>query len=159
VRVGHTFLFALPFAAVWWAITGDDASSWIVGAPVAAIAGLVSVSLESPPWWQFQARGALRFAGFFLFRSIQGGVDVAWRAVHPRLPLSPDFLDYSLRLPDDASRVVFASVVSLLPGTLTVEIHDDKAIIHALQADESTLRQLRELEQHVTLLFGLEDAP
>ena len=92
---------------------------------------LLPVSRCLPPvpfnWFEF-----VRFVPFFLMRSLLGGVDVAWRAFHPGMPIAPEFIEYPLRLPPGLARVFMANTVSLLPGTMSTEIGENCLTVHVL---------------------------
>jgi multicomponent Na+:H+ antiporter subunit E len=87
-----------------------------------------------------------------------GSVDVAWRALHPRLPISPSLEEYALHLPSEGpARVFFANIVSLLPGTLSTELRNGSMMIHVLSTEPvDAVTELRRLERKVGALFGLE---
>jgi len=85
------------FALLWWILTEGAVYSWLVGAPVVVFAVLVSGVLLPGTSWSLP--GILRFIPFFLWHSLRGGVDVAGRALHPRLPISPGLLEHKWRLP------------------------------------------------------------
>jgi multicomponent Na+:H+ antiporter subunit E len=53
------------------------------------------------------------------------GLDVAWRALHPALPIEPQFQRFRLHLPEGQPRTLMVSVLSLMPGTLSAELEDD----------------------------------
>ena len=55
---------------------------------------------------------------------LKGGVYVAWRAFDPRMPITPELIEYPLRLPPGLPRVILVNMVSLLPGTLSAELGD-----------------------------------
>jgi multicomponent Na+:H+ antiporter subunit E len=63
---------------------------------------------------------------------------------------------YPLRLPPGPARPFFAAVLSLLPGTLSIELLDDRVRIHALDDRLPVTETLRRLEDHVAALFGSE---
>ena len=62
-----------------------------------------------------------RLALRFLYQSVVAGADVARRALDPRLPLRPGFVAYPVGFPPGAARNVFATLTSLLPGTVPSE--------------------------------------
>ena len=90
------------FAMLWWVITEAAIDSWYIGVPVVAFAAWVSLVLL--PGFSLSLPGILRFIPFFLWHSLRGGVDVAWRALHPQLPISPGMVDYRWRLPPGLAR-------------------------------------------------------
>jgi multicomponent Na+:H+ antiporter subunit E len=146
-------------AGLWWLLTGGEAASWVVGAPVVLAATFVSGALTPAVTWRWSWTGALRFAGFFLRQSVVGGVDVAWRALHPRLPLRPGFVALALRLPPGASRVCLANVVSLLPGTLAARLEDDRLVVHTVDASAPVEADVRTVEARVAAMFNVALPP
>jgi multicomponent Na+:H+ antiporter subunit E len=78
-----------------------------------------------------------RLAASFLWQSVVGGVDVAWRAFHPRIPLRTGFLPYRVGIPAGPGRSAFGALTSLMPGTLPVGTDTDDALIyHCLDLDQ-----------------------
>jgi multicomponent Na+:H+ antiporter subunit E len=142
------------FALMWWILTDGAMDSWPIGLPVVLLATLVSVMLMPPLSWSL--RGILRFIPYFLWYSIRGGVDVARRAMHPRLPILPGLYDYRFRLPPGLSRVFMANTVSLLPGTLSVELEEEILRIHVLDETVAIDEELNVLENRLADIFGLE---
>ncbi len=143
----------LLFALLWWILTQGDINSWLVGAPVVLLAVLAS-------WWLLPAiswslPGIAGFVPFFLWRSLYGGVDVARRALHPRLPISPLLFDYRWRLPPGLPRVFMANTVSLLPGTLSAELGKEYLRVHVLDQSGGFISELSVVEERVARLFGL----
>jgi multicomponent Na+:H+ antiporter subunit E len=147
---------ATLFALLWWILTEGDSSSWGVGIPVIVAATIMSVTLLPYYRWRWRFLGLMRFIPFFLWQSWSGSVDVARRALSPRLPLTPRFLAYRLRLTDSSARVFFVNVVSLLPGTVSVELRDEQLIVHALDSKAAVLDELQLLEGAVAALFGAD---
>ena len=151
-----TFRSAL-FIILWWILTAADTASWIIGIPTVIAATTVSLALFPTTPGRLRLYSCVRFAGFFLRESWRGGLDVAWRAVHPCLPLAPLLLECQLRLQDETARVFLANTLSLLPGTLSATLHDDSLIVHALTGTPDRVKaELRIVETYVADLFGLD---
>jgi multicomponent Na+:H+ antiporter subunit E len=147
------WLRAVLFALLWWILTDGAMGSWLVGVPVVLFTTLVSVVLL--PQFSWSLPGIARFVPFFLWRSLYGGVDVARRALHPRLPISPRLFDYRWRLPQGLPRVFMANTVSLLPGTLSAELDEEHLRVHVLDETRVITRELEVLEEKVARVFGL----
>ncbi|MFP7754707.1 Na+/H+ antiporter subunit E [Thermodesulfobacteriota bacterium B35] len=141
------------FALIWWILTNGAPDSWGVGVPVALAATMVSVLLLPP--LSLSVKGAARFIPFFLWHSLRGGVDVAWRVFHPRLPITPGLHRYRWRLPPGLARVFMANTVSLLPGTLSAEMDSEYLSIHVLDQESDPLSELKAVEVRVAELFGV----
>lgn len=144
------FLFSLT----WWILTDGNMDSWSVGVPMVLLVTLVSVILMPPLSWSL--RGIARFIPYFLWHSIRGGVDVASRAMHPQLPISPVLFDYRFRLPPGLSRTFMANTVSLLPGTLSVELDDEILRVHVLAETSTIETELNILENYLANIFGFK---
>jgi multicomponent Na+:H+ antiporter subunit E len=84
------------------------------------------------------ARLALRF----LCQSVLAGVDVARRALDPRLPLRPGFATYPVRFPPGAARNAFTTLTSLLPGTVPAGEVQGQLVYHCLDVDQPVVSQL-----------------
>lgn len=143
---------------LWWVLAEGDTDGLAFALPGALLAALVSLQLLRPSdgiRWRVITLGWLHFIPFFLFNSLLGGVDVARRAFHPRLPLALCIIRYPLNLPEGWPRVVFLSTVSLLPGTLAVKMEGDEAHIHLLDGSGDPLPSLRRVERRVAALFGM----
>jgi multicomponent Na+:H+ antiporter subunit E len=97
------------------------------------------------------------FALFFLVESMRGGLDVAWRALHPALPIEPQFHRFRLELPSGQPRALLVSALSMMPGTLSAELEDggETLVVHALTGGAMTSVAL--LHARVRRLFGLPD--
>ena len=141
------------FSLIWWVLTDGVAASWWVGVPVVLLAVIISVALLPPApfvWYEF-----LRFVPFFFVRSLIGGVDVAWRALHPAMPIAPDLITYPLRLPPGLPQVFMANTISLLPGILSAEFGANFLKVHVLDVRHNFLSELEAVEKSVAAMFGV----
>jgi multicomponent Na+:H+ antiporter subunit E len=114
----------------------------VVGALTAAVATWTSLRLLPP------AAGRLKFAALaarlprFLWQSVLAGIDVARRALHPRLPLATGFVTYRTGLPRGQARNTFATVTSLLPGTVPLADEETGIVYHCLDTTQPVADQL-----------------
>ncbi|MFO1050421.1 MAG: Na+/H+ antiporter subunit E [Geminicoccaceae bacterium] len=131
--VPAALLRGLAALGLWLLLYGDDLAGMAVGITVAAAAAWVSLRLLPPASARLRplALGALGL--HFLWQSVVAGVDVAWRALDPRLPLQPGYVTCRLRLAPGPWRSAFLALASLLPGSLPAEVAPDgRALIHGL---------------------------
>lgn len=142
---------ALLFSFLWWALTDGKSGSWWIGAPAVVTAVLASVKLV--PLTGLVWREVMGFIPFFFWHSLKGGVDVAWRALHPRMPITPELIEYPLRLQPGLPRVIFVNTMSLLPGTLSAELDGQVLKVHVLDSLGDFLAELEALEQRVGCMF------
>lgn len=145
----------LSFSLLWLVLSGGEAGSWLVGAPMVATATWLSLRLWSAgpaiSLW-----GLARFCPWFARQSIAGAVDVALRALRPSMPLYPGLVSQRLRLPEGAPRVALANVISMLPGTLSADLEDDEVTVHALDARQDLRAMILDLEPRIAAVFGVD---
>jgi len=147
-------LRAASFVIAWWAFTEGSWKEWGVGIVVIVAATLASMHILPLRSWRWSLKGLLLFIPFFLKQSFLGGLDVAWRALHPRMPIKTGLEDFNTRLPGELPRVFLAWTVSLLPGTASVRLVDDQLTVHVL-FDENFEPRMREVEDRIAKIFGV----
>ena len=141
------------FAFTWWVLTQGAQHSWQVGIPTILIAIFIDYRLSPPKGNRLSLGGFLVYAFYFLKLSITGGIDVAWRTYHPRLPLNPAMIEYPLRLTSLSARNLFVCTVSLLPGTLSAELGDNRLFVHVLDVGRPFKQELKIVEDKVAAIF------
>ncbi|MFO7727457.1 MAG: Na+/H+ antiporter subunit E [Desulfonatronovibrio sp.] len=142
------------FAVLWWGLTHGDMRQWALSVFFISAAAFVSIMLV--PVQGISLKGMVRFIPFFGILSVQGGLDVAARALSPSMPLKTGKIEYSLQLHNPGPRVVFVWSVSLLPGTAGVDLTGKKLCIHVLDKNLSHEGRLRKLEERIAGIFKTE---
>lgn len=70
---------------------------------------------------------------FFYIKDITlANIDVAYRVLHPKMPIDPRIIEYETRLKSDFGITVVANSITITPGTVTVDIVSGKLFVHAL---------------------------
>lgn len=111
-------------------LTGAELKGLAVG--VVAVPAAVWLSLRLLParhplsLWHFA-----RHVPSFISGSLLGGLDVARRALSPRMRLHPGWIEVPVRLPD-GGRAVMGWELSLRPGTLAAGTRDGRLLVHLL---------------------------
>jgi multicomponent Na+:H+ antiporter subunit E len=99
------------------------------------------------------ASGGLRFGRLlallphFVWESVLAGIDVARRALHPRMPLSPGFVTCQLSFPPGFARNTFATITSLLPGSVPADEAEGALVYHCLDDTSPVVEQLLKEER------------
>jgi multicomponent Na+:H+ antiporter subunit E len=137
------------FFGFWRAVTEEAPGGLPFGLGAAEAALLVSVRLAPPAERPLRLLALAAMAPGFFRRALFGGIDVAWRAFHPRLPLRPGWIAYRPRLPAGAPRVVLGGEISLLPGTLVAGGEQDRLLVHCLDTGLPVARQIEEEEERL----------
>jgi multicomponent Na+:H+ antiporter subunit E len=147
---------AAVLSVLWYILAEGALRGWAVAAMSIVASLLASMALLPPGQWRLRPLGVMRFIPFFLWHSFRGGLDVAYRALQPRVRIRPDFLDYPLRLPPGPGRTFFGAALGLLPGTLNAEFRDRDLRVHTLAGEASHHAVLGLLEERVADMFGVE---
>ncbi len=66
----------------------------------------------------------------FLWEVLKANIDVAFRVVHPSLPIKPGIVKVETRLRSDIAWTLLANSITLTPGTLSVDIDKDRAMLY-----------------------------
>lgn len=118
------------FSAVWLALTGAAFDALAFGVPAVAASVWLSLRLLPPVGALRLWRMVLLVPGF-LTGSLVGGLDVARRALRPRLNMRPGWVLHPSRL-DGGGRVALGGELSLMPGTLSAGCHEGRLLVHVL---------------------------
>jgi multicomponent Na+:H+ antiporter subunit E len=134
---------AAGFVVLWLALAGPALADLPAGAIAVAAATWASLRLVPPSTWRVRPAALAQFALRFFVQSVIAGVDVARRALDPRLPLRTGFVSYAPRLPPGPAQSAFCTLTSLLPGTVPCGTDDSGAlVIHCLDVDQFVASQL-----------------
>ncbi|SFX79744.1 Na+/H+ antiporter subunit E [Marinospirillum alkaliphilum] len=144
------------FALLWWILTQGEVTAWWWGVPLVLMVAWVTPVLPGIPW-RWHGLPLLRLIPRFLLLSARGGWEVAVLAATPRHRLNTRLVDYTWScLPEGPAQVFMASLINLIPGTLTLRPLPDQDClhIHILNYRPSTLTTLQRLEVDVADLYG-----
>lgn len=166
-QVNDPFFFFTPgflirillYGMLWVVLTGARMESWLLGVPTVLIAAWISSKARRFSTGRFSLLGGVGFMGFFLKASLISGFDVVRRALHPRLALYPDLINYRLSLSTKAARIFMADAVSLLPGTLSANLDEANLTVHVLDRNMPVHAELRALEKRVAAMLEADDRP
>ncbi|HCC32535.1 MAG TPA: protein MnhE [Clostridiales bacterium] len=96
------------------------------------------------------------YVGWLIYQIIIANIDVARRAISPRMPIYPGIIKVTSRFGGDLALTALANSITLTPGTMTVDVVGRDLYIHCLAIeDEQKLMEVeRNFEDHVERLFG-----
>jgi multicomponent Na+:H+ antiporter subunit E len=149
-----TLARAALFFAFWLIFAGSKPADLAVGAVAATIAFLASFRLLPPGRLRLNPVASSKLVVHFASQSIIAGLDVARRALDPRMPLRPGFVTYSVRFRPGAARNIFTTLTSLLPGTVPAGEERGKLIYHCLDINQPVVSQLAAEEAVLSRALG-----
>lgn len=66
----------------------------------------------------------------FLIEVIKANIDVAYRVLHPALPINPGIVKVKTSLKSDTALTFLANSITLTPGTMSVDIDEDGGFLY-----------------------------
>jgi multicomponent Na+:H+ antiporter subunit E len=66
----------------------------------------------------------------FIWECIKANIDVAYRVLHPAMPIRPGIVKVKTTLKSDMAKMLLANSITMTPGTISVDIIDDNLYIH-----------------------------
>jgi multicomponent Na+:H+ antiporter subunit E len=143
-------LFALWIVLLPSAAPGD----LVLGVGTALGAAWVSVRLAPRGSARIRWVALLAYVPHFFLYSVRAAIDVARRAFAPDMRLRPGYVDYETRFARGFARNTFATITSLMPGSVPCREGNRTLEYHALDATEPVAAQLGEEEAALRQALG-----
>ncbi|WP_421952432.1 Na+/H+ antiporter subunit E [Pelagibacterium sp.] len=134
-----SFVFlVITLALVWAAVTGGfTLLNLLLGAFVGAMAVLFIRERVDRPHMMRRLVRVVSLAALFFYELALSALRVAILVLSPRMEkrLSPGIIAYPLTVTSDAQITLLANLITLTPGTLSVDVSDDRTMlyIHVLE--------------------------
>jgi len=89
---------------------------------------------------------------------IRANFDVAYRVIHPKMPIKPGIVVVRTALKSDIGKLFLANSITLTPGTFTLDIIGDKLLIHWIYVktediDGATDNIVAKFEKYLKVIF------
>lgn len=127
----HPFLINLLLALAWVALTGQFTPvNLFTGFILGYVALWLLYRLTGPTTYFQKARLVFSFVPFFLWELIKANLRVAYEVVTPHYTISPGIVAVPLDATSDAEITLLANLITLTPGTLSVDISSDRKVLY-----------------------------
>lgn len=152
--LGSIVWLTLVWLALWESFTVGNV---LAGAAVASMVVLLVPGRTRHHTVGFRPIAGVRLLGVFLWQLVRASAVVAWEIITPGNRSRPAVV--SVRLATNVATVAtaVANMVSLTPGTLTIDVDEDTMtlFIHVLhfESSEATSRDVHRLETLVAAAF------
>lgn len=152
------FAWNILLALIWVAVSGDfSGSNLLVGFVLGYV--ILGISLREVPRFAAYMRrvpNIIRFVGFFLRELVTANLRVAWDIVTPTHHMRPAVIAVPLEAKTEGEIALVANLISLTPGTLSLDVSSDRRVlyIHVMYLDdlEQVRAQIRDFEARVLAL-------
>lgn len=109
--------------------------------------------------------GLKRFAFFLVYvvvlarEIVKANIDVAYRAIHPEVPINPGIVIIRTDLEQDIAKMILANSITLTPGTFTLDIVGDRLLIHWINVESESVKEATRIighrfEKYLKLIFS-----
>jgi multicomponent Na+:H+ antiporter subunit E len=133
------FALNLLIAVGWAAVAGGFAVlDLVIGFAGGFVALWITRPLFGPSPYFRRSFSAVWLVVFFLYELVRSSIAVVWDVVTPQMYARPRMVRMPLDCRDDTEIMLTANLISLTPGTLTVDVAPDKShlVIHAMFAED-----------------------
>lgn len=89
--------------------------------------------------------GLLAYLPIFFWEMLKANFDVAYRVVHPRMPIRPGIVVVKTDLKTDVGKLFLANSITLTPGTLTMDVSGDHLFVHWINVKDEDIEKASEL--------------
>lgn len=127
-------LFILAFFV--WALLNwlPDWQHLLAGVFVAALVTYLTgdMFVERPHLFKHNRRYLwfLYYIPVFLWEMIKANIDVAYRVIHPELPIKPGIVKVKTSLKSDIALTFLANSITLTPGTMSVDVDQKNGYLY-----------------------------
>jgi len=100
----------------------------------------------------FALRFSLRlfqFWGWLFKEVILSSLEVSRLVLSPKMPISPAVFEFKTRCSHPVDVVILGNSITLTPGTLTLNITDDKLIVHSLTRQGIKALEAGEMDRRI----------
>jgi multicomponent Na+:H+ antiporter subunit E len=156
------FMLNIMLALIWAMLNGEiNPSNLIAGFVVGYLILFVTRRAIGPSSYFDRVSNLIRFTAFFLYEIVSSNLKVAHDVLTPKHSMTPRIIAIPLDAKTDAEITLLANLISLTPGSLSLDVSDDKKVIyaHVMYAEDADAarREIKDgLECWVLKLFSAD---
>lgn len=159
---GFVWLLVITFA-LWLALSSKlDWPGLVCGSMICLIISLFGAGIYSklglPPLSIKRILFSFVYIIVLFWEIIKANFDVAYRVIHPKMPIKPGIVVIKTSLKSDIAKLILANSITLTPGTFTLDIIGDSLLIHWINVktediDEATNMIGQRFEKYLRIIF------
>ena len=140
----HSYVLAFAVALLLWVLLvgsldpSELAAGLVVALVVLVVGGPRLAILDGVRLRPAALVHVVRYLGYFFVALVRANLDMARRVLSPSLPLRPAVVEVATSLESPLGRLVLANSITLTPGTLSVDVKDDRLLVHWVDCPPGT---------------------
>lgn len=159
------YILAFVILMTFWYLLSGYLEPFYIGAGIISSLVVTYVSADlmfrSHRYILDSVRTFIRFLLYLprlMVEILYANIDVAYRILHPKMPIDPGMIIIETPFKGDILRTTFANALTLTPGTVTIDVRRGTFVVHALVMDVSNreLLEKRGIEKSLGRIFGEE---
>lgn len=133
----------LALAALWFALSGQTSPFFIGLGAVSVLlvvwlaARLRVIDRNASPYHRLPQM--LLYLGWLIVEIVKSNIAVIARVLGPRHAIDPAVVRLRASARTDLGRALFANSITLTPGTVTIDVQDDRVTVHALVREKASV--------------------
>ncbi len=159
-----TFLYLFFFLVlVWLALTSTiNFQKLIAGITLSLILSILLsktyLELGLPPLGIKRIIFSIIYVLVLFWEIVKANLDVAYRVIHPKMPIKPGIVVIKTRLKQDLAKMILANSITLTPGTFTLDILGDNLLIHWINVKADNIEEATKIigekfEKYLRIIF------
>jgi multisubunit Na+/H+ antiporter MnhE subunit len=100
----------------------------------------------------------LEFIVFYLVKLVEANFYIAWDILTPKMHTNPAFMEIPVTLKSDLRLLLFSNLLSMTPGTMSMDISPDKktVLVHVLyySTDDIMLKDFNRIQEKIKRVTG-----
>ena len=92
----------------------------------------------------------VKYLGWLFIEVVKSNWEVSKILLSGTVEINQKFVETPVSPKSDLAKVLFANSITLTPGTVTVETEDQSFMVHALNVTESSMDELKHMNEKVT---------
>lgn len=126
----NQFLSNILLTFIWVAITGNFIFlNFVFGFVISFFILRLVAPREHRKYFKILPK-VISFIFFFLYELIKANLEVAYEVLTPNLNMTPGIIKFPLDAETDLEITFLANLITLTPGTLSLDVSDDKKVLY-----------------------------
>ena len=133
------FLLNISLALVWTFLQGElRATNFVIGLALGYLIIALSQRALDNQRYVMKVGQVVYFLGFVLWEVFTASIALAWLIMNPRMRVRPGVVAVPLDAETDLEIATLATLITLSPGTLTLDVSDDRSTlyVHTILLDD-----------------------
>ena len=133
------FLSNLLLSFIWLAVTGTFTfENFVFGFILSFILMWLITSNRREEKYFSRVPKLIGFILFFIYELVKANIQVAYDVVTPKYYMKPGIIRIPLDATSDLEITLLANLISLTPGTLSLDVSDDRKVlyVHAMYVND-----------------------